>query len=618
MIYSTYVCFTQYKSVMANFPFDSSLYLSDLFFVWIFNPLKYFRKTPPNSSNLFQIPNNILFDESLKSLQDSWINERQKKKPSFFKVITKIIFKDLLISCFEIFFGNFLNLFQAVFINLIVRYLQSPNKPSYEGVILAICFILTAVFSPAIRHNGSLKALFFTGKIKNLVAVMITDKILTLNNACVTEESTRGKIMNVVSTDMEILELMVYTLHFLTAPFIVIAAVIIIIVGFGPAGLVGIAITLLHIPIVMYFGRKTMKIRLKANKVGDTRVKMIQNLIEGIKIMKLYAWELPFLKSIFAVREKEIGILSSASKNNAFMGMLTTSGIGLAIFGSLCTQIAIGNDLNAADVFMAISVFYITQVNVVMISTVGVNTTFAYITIMKRVGQFLMLKDHRPNTTECVMQYSISLTDVTFSWREPEQTNHELETSKIGLIRSKTIIRECLREITLNILPGELVAVVGPVGCGKTSLLMGLLGELSIASGDLGIRGTIAFASEEPWILAGSIKDNILMGRTFDPDLYRSAIDSCDLGKDIAMFKNGHDTLVGDRGVTLSGGQKSRISLARAVYSAAHLLLDDPLSAVDAEVGNQSFSNALKNNSGEKPLFLPLTKYSICRKLIRC
>ena len=269
---------------------------------------------------------------------------------------------------------------------------------------------------------------------KELGGCYVADKVLTLNNACVTEESTRGKIMNVVSTDMEILELTVYAVYFLASPFVAVTSIVIIAIGFGPAGLVGIAISLLHIPIVVFFGTKTLKIRLKANKVGDTRIKMIQNLIEGIKIMKLYAWEIPFLKSIFLVRKKEISILSTATKNNALMGMINLAGLGLVIFGSLCTKVSVDGEMSPADVFMAISVFYLTQFNVVMVSNIGVNTIFAFVGIMKRVGQILMLKEHKPNAIECAIQYSISMNDVSFSWREFQQTYSEINNSTVGLM----------------------------------------------------------------------------------------------------------------------------------------------------------------------------------------
>ena len=117
---------------------------------------------------------------------------------------------------------------------------------------------------------------------------------------------------------------------------------------------------------------------------------MIQNLIEGIKIMKLYAWEIPFIDSISSKRREEIKILRSASKNTALVGMLSIAGTGLAIFGLLSTQIALGKDLNPADVFMAISIIYLNHLNVVLTSGTGAIITFALKGIMKRVGQILL------------------------------------------------------------------------------------------------------------------------------------------------------------------------------------------------------------------------------------
>ena len=282
------------------------------------------------------------------------------------------------------------------------------------------------------------------------MALMVSDKVLTLKNSCVTEESTRGKILNVVSNDMEILELTSYSTYFLSSPFVMVAAIIIVVAWFGPAGLVGIGISILHLPLIMYIGGKTSKIRLKASKIGDTRVKMIENLIEGIKIMKLYAWELPFIKSISSIRQKEINVLRDASRYRALMSMLSVSGIGLAVFGSLCTHVALGYELKSGEVFMMISIIYLNHMAVVANSSTGAIITFAFKGIMERVGEVLLLDERKPPICNSSGKYSISLHDVTFSWRDFKQTPSERDMSSIGLMRSKTIVRECLREITLE------------------------------------------------------------------------------------------------------------------------------------------------------------------------
>ena len=299
-----------------------------------------------------------------------------------------------------------------------------------------------------------------------------------------------------------------------------------------------------------------------------------------------------------------MNVLLKSTNINALLATVQLSGIGLVIFSSLALEVAIGTHLNPGEVFMAISVYYISHQIIVYISTTGANTIFAFVGVMKRVTQILLLKENQTLVGKCPSKYAISLTDITFSWRE-EAKKDLMNTSTTGLMRSKTLLRECLRDLTLSVIPGELVIVVGPVGCGKSSLLMGLLGEITIITGDIGINGRISYVSEEPWIVAGSIKDNILMGRTYEPDLYSAAINSCALIKDLEVFKNGDETLLGDRGFTLSGGQRSRLCLARAVYSDADIiLLDDPLSAVDAEVANHLFHECIRGSLKGKTVIL--------------
>ena len=173
------------------------------------------------------------------------------------------------------------------------------------------------------------------------------------------------------------------------------------------------------------------------------------------------------------------------------------------------------------------------------------------------------------------------------------------------LKRSKSLYKECLSGLTLKVKKGELLIVVGSVGCGKSSLLMSILGELNISSGNIRKDGTVSFASEDAWILSGSIKDNILMNRQLDSDLYTKTLNSCALIKDLELLHNGDESLVGDRGFTLSGGQRSRINLARAVYSNSDIiLLDDPLSAVDAEVANHLFQECIKGQLKGKTVIL--------------
>lgn len=162
-----------------------------------------------------------------------------------------------------------------------------------------------------------------------------------------------------------------------------------------------------------------------------------------------------------------------------------------------------------------------------------------------------------------------------------------------------------LTNLNLKVTPGRLVAVIGPVGSGKSSLLQTILKELPLISGSVDINGIISYASQEPWLFTGTVRQNILFGRPMNKERYKTVIHKCALARDFKLFPHGDRTLVGERGISLSGGQRARINLARAVYKKADIyLLDDPLSAVDTHVGKQLFESCISTYLCDKTCIL--------------
>ena len=186
-----------------------------------------------------------------------------------------------------------------------------------------------------------------------------------------------------------------------------------------------------------------------------------------------------------------------------------------------------------------------------------------------------------------------------FSVRRLNASNQSCEPqvvlSKISCFWSNTLDRPSLKDISLKVTNGQLVGITGPVGSGKTSLLMAIVGELPISTGRSYCYGTTAYLSQVPWVFSGTLRENILFGKDFDKKKYDTIIQVCDLKTDLDCFPKGDLTEVGQRGVILSGGQRARVSLARGIYSDADIyLLDDPLSAVDAAVGKHLFNRCIK------------------------
>lgn len=162
-----------------------------------------------------------------------------------------------------------------------------------------------------------------------------------------------------------------------------------------------------------------------------------------------------------------------------------------------------------------------------------------------------------------------------------------------------------LSNVNLRVQPTTTVCVIGKVGAGKSSIIQSILGELPIESGKIEVNGKISYAAQEPWLFSGSVKQNIIFGLPVDKARYRSVVKACSLTRDFELWPDGDKTIVGERGVSLSGGQKARINLARAVYREADIyLLDDPLSAVDAHVGRHLFESCIKTFLKDKLVIL--------------
>ncbi|KAG0330085.1 hypothetical protein BG004_002186, partial [Podila humilis] len=179
-----------------------------------------------------------------------------------------------------------------------------------------------------------------------------------------------------------------------------------------------------------------------------------------------------------------------------------------------------------------------------------------------------------------------------------QSAENDLEATATAQMNSPK--RAILNSINLTLRRDELLAIVGPVGCGKSSFCMALLQEMPLVSGSFALakqergRVTMSYSAQSPWIFAGTIKSNILFGSHFDQGRYDRVIKACELTRDLTMFPQGDATVIGEKGVTLSGGQRARVSLARAAYRDSDVyILDDPLSAVDPKVGRALFENCI-------------------------
>ncbi|KAJ3199307.1 hypothetical protein HDU67_002916, partial [Dinochytrium kinnereticum] len=190
---------------------------------------------------------------------------------------------------------------------------------------------------------------------------------------------------------------------------------------------------------------------------------------------------------------------------------------------------------------------------------------------------------------------------------EPEEVSDEAKQSQnVEIIEEEAVEKKdtkddepLFKDLNLNIKKGKLTAVVGVVGSGKSSLLSAILGEMTPLSGTTTVKGRIALCQQQPWLLSQTIQENILFGQPIDDERLEQALRVCGLKTDLTQFSQGIHTEIGEKGIILSGGQKARVALARAVYDRADVyLLDDPLAALDSHVGKSVFEECIFGSLG--------------------
>ena len=283
----------------------------------------------------------------------------------------------------------------------------------------------------------------------------------------------------------------------------------------------------------------------------------------------------------------------------------------IAAFISLVTLAATGTELTSYNTFMILSLVSTLRTTVSWNIAQAVNLLADFAAALNRIQGVLefengnihkyledtfaksgnnklsedeVLKDDRFPCFDAITETAIQSPD-----RDPAILLKNVVCSWIGSWNKLT-----LKYLCLSAEKGDLVFITGPVGCGKSSLLNAILGEMPLFNGEISCRGKIAWVGQQPWVFSGTVRENILFGEAFEPQRYRMTLLACDLYKDLERFPDGDITRVGERGIVLSGGQRARVELARAVYSNADIyLLDDPLSAVDTKVGHHIFETCI-------------------------
>uniref|UniRef100_A0A7S2L9K9 ATP-dependent transporter ycf16 n=1 Tax=Leptocylindrus danicus TaxID=163516 RepID=A0A7S2L9K9_9STRA len=420
--------------------------------------------------------------------------------------------------------------------------------------------------------------------------------------------NTAGMVMNLASNDVERFVTTSLTISYLFwGPIEAIGALIVGISILGPVFAVGYALLFaIILPVQITLSKKFAHFRTKIAALTDKRVSLVSQAISGVRVMKMSGWETSFEERIAALREREMREIQRVQRLkslNAAIFSASNTVVSAVIF---VVYVYTGGELSTGIVFSTISLMSAVQVNMVRHVPLAMMNVAEVIVSLHRIHKFLSaeeLKTIKPGLSGCNHFYAdtnaIHLVGVTCHWNKEAAAiddSYAITEEEAGNgAKSSHDVAVALKNINLNIGKSDICCIIGPVGCGKSALLLAIAGELPCSTGYITRRySSLAYASQDAWVMNGTIRDNIVVGQAYDQNWYNDVVTACGLNVDFARFSNSDLTVVGDRGVQCSGGQKARIGLARALYSDADiLLLDDPLSAVDSKVGRLIYSSAI-------------------------
>uniref|UniRef100_A0A8B9JN68 Cystic fibrosis transmembrane conductance regulator n=1 Tax=Astyanax mexicanus TaxID=7994 RepID=A0A8B9JN68_ASTMX len=519
---------------------------------------------------------------------------KELRTPKLTKAIIRCYWKSYAILGVFTLIEELIKLVQPVFLGKLIRYFENYDTDDMAALYEAYGYaagVSCCTLGLALLHHLYFYHVQRAGmKIRIAMCHMIYKKALCLSSVAM-GQTTTGQIVNLLSNDVNRFDEVTIFLHFLWVGPLQAAAVIgLLWQEIGASCLAGMAVLVILMPLQTVFGRLFSKFRSKTAALTDSRIRTMNEVVSGIRIIKMYAWEKPFAALVNDVRKKEISKIMSSSYLRGLNMASFFSASKIIVFVTFAVYVLVGNKMSASRVFVAVSLYSAVRLTVTLFFPAAIEKVSEAGVSITRIKKFLLLDE--------LVKHSVPLL-------QEEKKEASVEIHDLICYWDKSLDAPTLQNVSFTVKPGMLLAVIGPVGAGKSSLLSTILGELPQDKGVVKVRGDLTYASQQPCVFPGTIRSNILFGKELQPQRYEKVLRACALKRDMELLPEGDLTVIGDRGATLSGGQKARVNLARAVYQDADIyLLDDPLSAVDAEVGRHLFEQCICGVLKKKPRIL--------------
>lgn len=573
---------------------------ADLSLVWVLPRVLKGYKTPLEESDVPMSNRQDQADYLAMQAEQLWAEQLKTCDPEK----TSLVRLMLSLQGFEFYMGLFLSFVQGVLFSVarplllrkIIRMVSDPATTDALGIVVAISFALVILLEGIVQ--AQVKQLLscqlgirYIGWMSSLVhRKSTTVSSVAVSKAGFQEQSLIGSDVTRMVEDWRWMCMLPYVFTALVGGIIILAYIL------RRASIVGFVI-MFSIAFANFKITKIVKrVEEKDFALGDERISILREILDGVKAIKMMAWEIPFQELMTKARSEEtyyIRRFRTLTVTSINLGR--ASPILAACFSILTLALTDPENLNAATIFVAISSFQGLRLPLIAVpqqTTMLANTLVSF----GRLRKYLLLDDAPP--AEPLPQDSpvaIEVQGASFSWSRrgaatPDEENIAQHSAAVEPVAAKfTEFR--LYDISFTVRSqNHLVAVVGKVGSGKSSLLSAVLGSMFLDKGHVRMTEKVAYIPQRPFIMSGTARENVVMGHPFDQDKFNRILHASALDVDLAQMPDGPETEIGERGQTFSGGQAARLSIARALYHDAELLLmDDILAAVDPEVANNLF-----------------------------
>eukprot|EP01094_Clydonella_sp_ATCC50884_P009249 TRINITY_DN1877_c0_g4_i2.p1 TRINITY_DN1877_c0_g4~~TRINITY_DN1877_c0_g4_i2.p1 ORF type:complete len:1344 (+),score=519.36 TRINITY_DN1877_c0_g4_i2:436-4467(+) len=583
------------ESIARESPQDAAGWLSSIFMWYMMPMLRRGSNSPLEMEDLYPLPHDQQVERCANIFQEKWAeveavhgeDEEVRRETAegrshgiFWRTVLALHWRSVLAMNIMMGVNNILRLANGPLLLALISFLYEPDADWRVGVALAGGIAASIYIASMMWTHGWRIAALVALDVRNALSAAVYAKSLR------TSTVDKGEVVTLMSVDAgRPRELLSNFFWLWASPLTLLGCIALIARSLGWAVVPALVIMALIAPGNYMASLKFESVEEYLMELQQKRIKKITEVLQGILVVKLFTWEKRMEERVHEIRAGEVRAVKQFSYLLAGIMSMITGASTLMCVSTFATYVLLGHSLEPASVFTTLYLFSVAQWPLLdfpfTVARISKATASA-----KRLQRFLMSPELEP----------VDHTEDAFAGVDPIVIEE-------GSFKWSSAPSDVLHGINVTARRGQLIAVVGPVGAGKTSLVSSMLGEIERTGGAVCVNGSVAFVPQQAWIRNATVRRNITCveghDEAVDEERYERVLDVCCLRADLASLPAGDLTEIGERGINLSGGQKQRINMARAVYARRDVnLLDDPLSAVDAHVGQELFSKCIREEMG--------------------